>query len=126
MATAINKSRAGGRRPRRAREVRIPESMEILIFEDNGGDYHWTIVAADGATLARSESCASYEDADRAAQHVLDGAGSARFEDRATGALLVDLMTRRSPTSDAADAEPSLDEGGNFSTEAVARWPAPH
>jgi uncharacterized protein YegP (UPF0339 family) len=85
MATAIQKSRSGGRRPRNAREVRVPESMEFLIFEDNGGDYHWTIVAGDGATLARSGGFASYDDAEKAAKHVRDGAASARFERRAVG-----------------------------------------
>ena len=126
MVTATKKSRAAGRRPRRAREVRVPESIEFLIFEDNGGDYHWTIVAADGATLARSEDFASYEDAERAAQHVRDGAASAPFEHRAVSARPVDLTARRSATSDAADAERWLDEGGSVSSEAVAKWPAPH
>jgi len=126
MVTAIKKSRADGRRPRRAREVHAPESMEFLIFEDNGGDYHWTIVAADGATLARSGDFASYQDAERAAQHVRDGAASAPFEHRAASARPVDLTARRRATSDAADAERWLDEGGSFSSEAVAKWPAPH
>ena len=125
MATATKKSRAAGRLPRRAREVRVPESMEFLIFEDNGGDYHWTIAAADGATLAGSAGFASYEDAERAAQHVRDGAASARFESRPTGELPVDLSARRNATSDAADAERWVDEGGSFSSEAVAKWPAP-
>jgi len=100
--------------------------MEFLIFEDNGGDYHWTIVAADGATLARSGDFASYQDAERAAQHVRDGAASAPFEHRAASARPVDLTARRRATSDAADAERWLDEGGSFSSEAVAKWPAPH
>ena len=112
MATAIKKSRAG-RLPRRAPEVRVPASMEFLIFEDNGGDYHWTIVAGGGATLARSGSFGSYEDAERAAQRVRDGARP------------VDLIARRDATSDAADAERWLDEGGSVSSEAVAKWPAP-
>jgi uncharacterized protein YegP (UPF0339 family) len=125
MATAIKKSRAAGRLPRRVREVRVPESMEFLIFEDNGGDYHWTIVGADGATLARSAGFASYEDAERSAQHVRDGAASARFERRPTEELPADLSARRNATSDAADAERSLDEGGSFNGQAVAKWPAP-
>ena len=123
MATATKKSRTAGRLPRRAREVRVPESMEFLVVEDNGGDYHWTIVAADGATLARSERFASYGDAERAAQHVHDGAASARFERRLT--LPVDLSARRGAITDAADAERWLDEGGSFSSEAVPNWPAP-
>jgi len=99
----------------------MPASMEFLIFEDNGGDYHWTIVARDGATLARSGSLGSYEDAERAAQHVRDGVASALFERRGDGARPVDLSARR----DDADAERWLDEGGSFSSEAVAKWPAP-
>ena len=125
MATATKKSRAAGRLPRRPGEVRVPESLEFLIFEDNGGGYHWTIVA-DGATLARSGSFASYDDAEKAAKHVRDGAASALFEYRATGALPVDLIARRNAKSDASDAERWLDEGGSFSSEAVAEWPAPH
>ena len=125
MATATKKSRAAGRLPGRAPEVRVPASMEFLISEDNGGDYHWTIVAGGGATLARSGSFASYEDAERAAQHVREGAASALFERRGDGARPVDLSARRDASRDATDAERWLDEGGSFSSEAVAKWPAP-
>ncbi len=121
MATATNKSRAAGRRPRRAPEVRVPESIEFLISEDNSGDYHWTIVAADGATLARSGDFGSYADAQRAAQHVRDGAPSAAFDHPAAGAPPIDLAARRSATSDATDAERWLDEGGSVSSAAVAK-----
>jgi uncharacterized protein YegP (UPF0339 family) len=126
MATAIKKSRAAGRLPRRAREARVPESTEFLIFEDNGGAYHWTIVARDGETLARSGGFASYGDAEQAARRVRGAATSARFERRGTGALPVDLVARRDPASDDDDAERWLDESGSFSSEAVAKWPAPH
>ena len=121
MATATKKSRAAKQLAGRASAVRVPGSMEFVIFEDNGGDYHWTIVARDGATLARSESFGSYEDAELAAQHVRDGVASALFERRGDGARPVDLSARR----DDADAERWLDEGGSFSSEAVAKWPAP-
>ena len=121
MVTAIKTSRAAGRRPRRATQVRVPESMKFLIFEDNGGDYHWAIVAADGATLGRSEDYGSYEDAERAAQHIRDGAASAAFDHRAASARPVDLTDRRDATSDAVDAERWLDEGGGFSSETVAK-----
>lgn len=124
MATAIQESRTPGRLPRRTREVLTPESMEFLIFEDNVGDHHWTIVAGDGATVARSGSFASYQDAERAAQHVRDGAASARFERRAVAKLPDDLTERRSSTSDASDAERWLDEDGSFSSGAVAKWQA--
>jgi uncharacterized protein YegP (UPF0339 family) len=124
MATATKQSRAAGRLPGRAPEVSVPASMKFLIFEDNGGDHHWTIVAGDGATLVRSGSFGSYEDAERAAQHVRDGVASALFERRGDGARPVDLSARRDASRDAADAERWLDEGGSFSSEAVAKWPA--
>lgn len=120
MVTAIKNSRAAGRRPRRAREVRAPESIQFLILEDNGGDYYWTIVAADGATLARSKDFASSADAERAAQHVRDRAASAPVEHRAVSARPVDLTARRSATSDIADAERWLDEGGSVRAAAPA------
>jgi uncharacterized protein YegP (UPF0339 family) len=122
MATAIHESRTAGRLPRCAREVLIPESMEFLIFEDNAGDHHWTIVAGDGVTVARSGNFTSYQDAERAAQHVRDGAASARFEPRAVAKLPDDLSAPRSSTSDASDAERWLAEDGSFSSEAVAKW----
>ncbi len=125
MATATKKSRAAKELAGRASAARLRESMEFVIFEDNGGDYHWAIVAGDGSTLARSGSFASYDDAEKSANHVRDGAASAVFERRATGAPAIDLIARRDAKSDAADAERWLDEGGGFSSEAVAKWPAP-
>jgi len=125
MATATKKSRAAKQLAGRAREVRVPDSTQFVIFEDNGGDYHWTIVARDGATLARSGGFASYDDAEKAAKDVRDGAASAPIERPATAALPVDLIARRDAKSDAGDAERWLDEGGGFSSEAVAKWPAP-
>jgi uncharacterized protein YegP (UPF0339 family) len=126
MATATKNSRAAKQLARRPAHVRSPESMEFLTFEDNGGAYHWTIVASDGETLARSRGFASYDDAEQAAQRVRDAASSARFQRRGTGTLPVDLIARRDRASDEDDAERWLDEGGSFSSEAVAKWPAPH
>ena len=125
MATATKKPRRAGRLQRLATDVRVPQSMEFLIFEDNGGRYHWTIVARDGSTLARSGSFPSYDAATAAAKHVRDGASSALFERRALGALPVDLIAPRDVKRDATDAERWLDEGGSFSSEAVAKWSAP-
>jgi uncharacterized protein YegP (UPF0339 family) len=70
MATATKKARANS------------ESMEFLIVEDNGGDYHWTLQDRDGSSLARSSSFPSYERTEDAARAVLAGAGSARLESR--------------------------------------------
>ena len=123
MATAPKKSHAARQLARRARGVRVPESMEFVIFEDNGGAYHWSLVAGDGATLAQSGSFASYDSAEQAARRVREGAASARFDRRAGEIGLVDLAARRDRRSDDLDAERWLDEGGSFSSEAVARWP---
>ena len=110
MGTAPKKSRAAGPLARPARDVRVPESMEFLIFEDNGGAYHWRIVAGDGTTLAQSGSFASYQDAEQAARRVRDGAASARFKRRAGELRAVDLATRRDRPRDEVNAERWLDE----------------
>ncbi len=99
--------------------------MRFLVFEDNGGFYQWRIVARDGATLACSRQFASHDDAEQAAQRIRDGAASAQLEGEAAMAPPVDLVARREALSDDADAERWLDEGGSFSSEAVAKWPAP-
>ena len=125
MSAAPNKSCAAGQLARPASDVRVPESMEFLIFEDNGGADHWRIVAGDGATLAQSESLASCDAAEQAARRVQHGAASARFRRRgrergAVGA--VDLATCRDRPRDDLKAERWVDEGGSFTREAVARW----
>jgi uncharacterized protein YegP (UPF0339 family) len=126
MATATKKSRAAGQLARRARNVRVPEPMEFLVFEDNGGAYHWRIVCGDGATLAQSGAFASYDRAEQAARRVRHGAAAARLDVRAGEARPVDLIARRDTSDDDSDPERWLDEGGSFSSEAVARWPAQH
>jgi uncharacterized protein YegP (UPF0339 family) len=57
-------------------------SMKFLIFEDNSGDYRWTLVGAGGERLARSARFASYEEATRAARIARAGAASAPIEDQ--------------------------------------------
>ena len=66
-------------------------SMEFLIIEDNGGDYHWTLLDRDGNSLARSPSFATYGPAEDAARVVLAGAGSARLDRRAATDSSVDI-----------------------------------
>ena len=78
MATATKKVRTARPVARRAREGSV--SLEFLVHQDNGGDYHWEIVGGDGESLAQCGSFASHDDAGRAARRVYDGAGSARFE----------------------------------------------
>jgi uncharacterized protein YegP (UPF0339 family) len=82
MATATKKARKVGQPGAGARRTRVKDSLQFLVVEDNGGDYHWRIVAGDGARLAQSASFDSYDDAAQAAQQVRDGAASARLEQR--------------------------------------------
>jgi uncharacterized protein YegP (UPF0339 family) len=81
MATAAKKTRAP-KRPARHADEQPGSSMSFVIFEDNGGSYHWKILAADGATLGHAGAFASYRDAEQAAQHVRAGAASASLERR--------------------------------------------
>ena len=51
-----NKAGAAGQPARRARNVRVPDPIRFVIFEDNGDAYRWTLVvgdAADPRTVAR-------------------------------------------------------------------------
>jgi uncharacterized protein YegP (UPF0339 family) len=69
--------------------------MNFLIFEDNSGGYHWTIVSESGETLVESASFAYYEEAEQAARIVHAGAASASLEDRAPGAPPIAISARR-------------------------------
>jgi uncharacterized protein YegP (UPF0339 family) len=110
-----------------ANAVPEPASMKFLVFEDNGGGYHWTIVAASGKRLVQSASYATHEEATEAAHVVHAGAASASIEPLAGNTPPVDLLARREQrvARDDLDAERWLDEGGSFSSEAVTQWPAP-
>lgn len=80
MATATKKAHAASPVARGARAASEPVSLEFMVHQDNGGDYHWEIVGDGGENLAQSRSFASHDDAERAARRVYDSAGSARFE----------------------------------------------
>ena len=82
MATATKRVQAARPVARSRRDVSESTSLEFLVYQDNGGDYHWEIVGEGGETLAQSRSFASHDDAERAARCVHDGAGSARFKTR--------------------------------------------
>jgi uncharacterized protein YegP (UPF0339 family) len=124
VATANKKSRASKQLARPPAHMHGPAAMEFLISEDNSGSYYWTILAGDGTTLGRSGDFGSYDDAEQAAQQIRDGAASARLQPRESGTGSVDLAARRAASED-SEAERWLDEGGSFSSEAVAQWPAP-
>jgi uncharacterized protein YegP (UPF0339 family) len=94
MATATKHARAGHQAARNAGAPFKEASMEFVVFEDNGGGYHWRIIAGNGGTLAESVSFASFEDAEQAARRVRDGVGSASFEPRAGGDQRIDLAAR--------------------------------
>jgi uncharacterized protein YegP (UPF0339 family) len=82
MATAAMKARANPGANGGAVVASESVSMEFVILEDNGGDYHWTLLDHNGNNLARSPSFASYLDAENAARGVLAAAGSARLDRR--------------------------------------------
>jgi uncharacterized protein YegP (UPF0339 family) len=120
MATASKKSRASKQLARPPARVHALAPMEFLIFEDNGGSYHWKILADDGSTLGQSGDFRSCDAAEQAAQQICDGAASARFRRHESATGSADLAARRAASEDNADAERWLDERGSFSTEAVA------
>jgi uncharacterized protein YegP (UPF0339 family) len=80
MATATKKVHTARPAGRGARDVSASASLEFLVHQDNGGDYHWEIVGDSGENLAQSGGFASHDDAERAARRVYDGVDSARFE----------------------------------------------
>jgi uncharacterized protein YegP (UPF0339 family) len=116
-ASAMRKARAAPSTPPE------PASMTFLVYQNNGGGYHWAIVADGGETLAQSTSYGSYVEAEQAALIVRRGAARASFEDRSGHAPPVDLPARQDAATarDRLDAERWLDEGGSFNSEAVTR-----
>jgi uncharacterized protein YegP (UPF0339 family) len=76
MATAKKKGRAARPSPR---PDASESALEFLVYEDNGGSYHWEIVQGSGESLAQSVSFDSHQDAEQAARRVYDLAGRARF-----------------------------------------------
>jgi uncharacterized protein YegP (UPF0339 family) len=75
MATATKKSPAARRAAPRASAVSAPARLEFLVFEDNAGDYRWTILGNGGKSLAQSGTFATYADAEQAAHAVRDDSG---------------------------------------------------
>jgi uncharacterized protein YegP (UPF0339 family) len=121
MATA----RKNARTPRQVDRARPAKSglMEFLVFQDNGGEYHWTIIAAGGKVLAQSPGFSSYEEAEAAARRVRDDAGSARLEQRDGVGVPVDLVARRAAVHDAFDLEQGRDDGSHPSAAVAVEMP---
>jgi hypothetical protein len=111
------------RQTRRRAGVRSvpPPASKFLSFEENGGAFHWAIVAASADRLIPSATSESYEEATQAAGVVRTGAVPAPFENRADGPAPLELAARRerATAADDLDAERWLDEGGSFSSDAV-------
>jgi uncharacterized protein YegP (UPF0339 family) len=60
--------------------VAEPGPMEFVVYEDNGGSFHWSIVSGGGATLVQSAGFGSLAAAERAAGRVHDGAHAAHLD----------------------------------------------
>ena len=95
MATATRKARATTSADRA--DVVAPDSlsMEFLVIEDNGGEYHWILVDRDGNSLARSPNFASYARTEDAAGVVLAGASSAEFKRPAASLSSLDSPSKK-------------------------------
>jgi uncharacterized protein YegP (UPF0339 family) len=126
MATATKKSRTSKQLAERPAHRPARPAMEFLIFEDNSGSYHWTILADNGSPLGGSRDYASYGDAERAAQQIRDGAASARLEPCGSGTGPVDLGAKHDATDEKANAGHRWHEGPSSNGKAVAQWPAQH
>ena|ERR1700729_1375458 len=111
-ARARTKHRAG------IRAVSAPATMKFLAFEENGGAFHWAIVAASGNRLVQSASFASDEGAIQAAGIVRPGSGSAPSEDRVDGTPPLQLAARPETATVRRDldAERRLDDRGGFNS----------
>lgn len=84
MATATKKVHVGTSPARAVRAVSEASSLEFLVYQANGGDYHWEIVDSSGESLVHSGSFTSQDDAERAVLYVYEGARSARFKPHVT------------------------------------------
>jgi hypothetical protein len=119
---------AGARTKHRADAyaVSAPASMKFLAFEENGGDFHWAIVAASGDRLVQSASFPSYEGAKQAAGIVPCGSGAAPREDRPDDPPPLALAARPETATirHELDAERGLAERGRFNSQAVTAWPS--
>ena len=123
MATATQKSRATPQAQGRAALVAKSAALTFLVFEDNGGSYHWTLLGTDGESHAHSRPYATHEEAADAARVVRDRSGTARLKTGRAPDLPTDLVARRSAARarDDSDAERWLDEGGSSSSKPVTQ-----
>lgn len=108
MATATLHQAVAGR----ATPATEAAELELLIFEDNGGDYRWTIVDAAGENMAQSGLFATYDDAERAALLVQAWGVSARARRRSATHRSTGGRRKPSAADGDADSKRSLDSRG--------------
>jgi len=120
-STPLRQTVRGQTRRRAGVRAVSPPASKFVSFEENGGAFHWAIIAAAGDRLVQPATFVSYEEARQAAGVVRSGAVSAPFENRADGPAPLELAARRETAmiTDDLDEERWLDEGGSFSSEAV-------
>ena len=82
MATATKQVRAARSPAGVTRVEPDAASPAFMIYQDNGGGYHWEIVDRGGRSLVQSARFTSEDDAQRAARLMQQGARSAHFEPR--------------------------------------------
>jgi hypothetical protein len=121
LSTPLTQTVRGQTRRRAGARAVSPPPSKFLSFEEDGGAFHWAIVAASADRLIPSATFASYEEATQAAGVVRTGAVSAPFDKQADDPAPLELAARRrrATGADDLDAERWLDEGGSFSSEAV-------
>jgi hypothetical protein len=120
-STPITQTVRGQTRRRAGAHAVAARASKFLSFEENGGAFHWAIIAASGDRVVESATLVSYEEAKQASGVVRSGAVSAPFENSADDPARLELAARRETATmtDELDAERWLDEGGSFSSEAV-------
>ena len=80
MATATKKAPVATSTVRAVSPVPGPATLSFHTYRDNGDNYHWEIVDAEGEALAQSGRFASEAEAERAAHKVCEGVRSSDFE----------------------------------------------
>jgi hypothetical protein len=82
-STPLRQTVRGQTRRRAGVRAVSPPASKFVSFEENGGAFHWAIIAAGGDRLIPSATFASYEQATQAAGVVRTGAVPAPFDKQA-------------------------------------------
>jgi uncharacterized protein YegP (UPF0339 family) len=80
MATATKKpAKTGAETPRPTRALK-PAGSKFLIYEDNAGQFRWTLVDRGEHMLAESASFGTYAAAEKALAHLRESAGTTELQ----------------------------------------------